>query len=202
MADQRTLVAGQVVSVDVPSAVRSLLPVSSFTVTAVDQEGVHMQANGAFGDGLTAGTPVVVSSMHIHWPLEGLISQINAPSELVVVLEAVPERRQYERAEFALEGELQLIDHPGSFPSRFTTVDVSEGGVCFRLTGQVQRGDRGFVTLDIGGSPVLAIGEILSCVTVNMYFEVRVRFTSIAEPSRQRLARMVTQANEALNASA
>jgi PilZ domain len=202
MADQRTLVAGQVVSVDVPSSVRSLLPVSSFTVTAVDQAGVHLQANGAFGDGLALGTPVVVSAVHAHWPIEGLVAQINAPSELVVVLEAVPERRQYDRVEFAIEGELQLIDHPGSFPSRFTTVDVSEGGVCLRLTSQVNRGDRGFVSLEVGGSPVLAIGEILDCSTVNMYFEARLRFTSIAESSRQRLARMVAQANEALNASA
>jgi hypothetical protein len=201
MPDHRALVSGQVVSVDVPSAVRSMLPVSAFTVTAVDEEGVHLHADGAFGD-LPPGTPVVVSSMQTHWPIEGLLVAVNAPSELVVRLEAVPERRQYERAEFALEGEVQLIDHPGSFPARFTTVDVSEGGVCFRLTGQVQRGDRGFVTLDMPGSPVFAIGEVLECAAVGMYFEVRIRFTSIAETSRQRLARMVTQANEVLNASA
>lgn len=202
MADQRTLVTGQVVNVDVPSTVRNLLPVSNFTVSATDQSGVHLRASSPFGDGLSVGTPAVVSSLHSHWPLEGLIVEVNAPNEIVVVLEAVPERRQYERAEFALEGELQLIDHPGSFPSRFTTVDVSAGGVCMRLTGQVQRGDRGFVSLEVGGSPVLAVGEILDCHAVNMYFEARLRFTSIAEPSRDRLARMVSQANEALNASA
>lgn len=202
MADQRTLVAGQVVSVDVPGAVRSLLPVSHFNVTAVDGEGAHLHADGAFGDSLPAGTPVVVSASGSHWPLEGLIVRVDAPHDIVIMLEALPERRLFARAELAVEGELQLIDHPGSFPSRFTTVDISEGGVCFRLTAQVHRGDRGFVTLELGGSPVFAIGEILECVTVNLYFEARLRFTSIAEVHRQRLARMVSQATEALNASA
>lgn len=202
MADSRELVPGQLVSVDVPSSIRSHLLASHFTVTAVDAEGVHLQAEGAFGEDLPVGVPVVVSSTHSHIPLEGLLVAHHAPSELIVMMEAMPERREYPRAEFAIEGELQLIDQPGSFPARFTTVDVSEGGACFRLTGTVHRGDRGFVTLDFPGSPLLAIGEILDCTTINMYFEARLRFTSIAEANRQRLARMVAQASEALNATA
>jgi len=124
-----------------------------------------------------------------------------APAKLILALEASPERREYRRAELAVDGELQIIDEPGAYPVRFTTVDVSEGGLAVRLTTSFRRGDRVFVTLDFPGNPFLAIAEILECTAATNYFDVRVRFTSIADGHRHRLARLLTQASGNLEAT-
>jgi PilZ domain-containing protein len=203
MADRRTIFAGQPVTLEVPSAVRALLPVAQFIITQIDDQGVHVEADDAFPSSLPVGTPVVVFAGRGQRPLEGLIAENLAPTKLILTLEALPERRQQIRAELAVDGELQLTDEPGAFPVRFTTIDISEGGLALKLFSNMARGQRAFITLDFVDEPVLAIGEILECsVPISgSYFEARIRFTSIAEGHRKRLARMLTKVSEPLDAA-
>lgn len=202
MADNRELIPGQLVTVDVPNSVRHLLPVGGFRVTAVDEKGVQLRADSPFADGIVAGTPVTVATSRGHRPMEGLIVANMAPTKLVVMLEALPERREHERAQLAVDGELQVIGEPGAFPMRFTTTDVSEGGLGVRVMSAVRRGDRAFVTLDLPGNPILAIGQVLECAATPTWYDVRLRFTSLADSHRLRLARLLLQVSEsALNAA-
>jgi hypothetical protein len=203
MADRRTIFAGQPVTLEVPAAVRALLPISQFTITEIDEKGVHVEAADAFPPSLPVGTPVVVWAIRDQRPLEGLIVENLAPTKLILSLEALPERRQLARAELAVDGELQLTDEPGAFPIRFTTIDVSAGGLGLKLFSKLSRGERAFITLDFVDEPVLAIGEILECLVPvsGSYFEARIRFTSIAEGHRKRLERLLSKVSEPLDAA-
>lgn len=200
MADRRLLEPAQLVTVDAPRRVRADLPVS-FTVGAVDDLGVHLVASGPLPE-LAAGTPVAVSAHPGQRPLAGLVVTRLTPTELVVQLAELPERRVHPRADAALEGEWQTMDEADAIPLGFTTVDLSEGGLRIRVAERLVRGDRGFVTLTCPGQPtILAICEVVDYVVGadGGHFEVRLRFAMISEENRTGLARVLAQLSQSLD---
>lgn len=179
---------------DAPRRVRSSLHGSKFRIVAIDDLGVHLEAQDPMAT-LAEGTPVALWAEEDHLPLEGLVVG-SADGEVIVTLPALSERRHQLRASIAVNGELQLLDVPDSLPVRFTSTDLSEGGVRVRLTRSLSWGDRVFITLDFPpGMPVMAVAEVLdSTVSVDGgEFEARLRFTCISEESRLRLALKLTR---------
>jgi hypothetical protein len=149
---------------------------------------------------LRPGVPAVVSfgpeGDRRH--LDGIVLEGPWDGDVVLVrLPKLPERRAHPRYEERLGVEVQLIDDTprATTPLAGKALDVSAGGLRVLMRKFLPAKQRAFVSIEVPeGQPVIGVAEIVSDAIRAQEggFEVRFKFTTMADEERGRMLRYLS----------
>lgn len=179
---------GEPVTLDVPGSVRRSMPVRHFTLASIEGRDALLRAGRPVGP-VTLGAPVVMTVGRAEMTVEGTVMASSPPDGLALRLAATLDRRFYPRVPIVVEIELEQIDGSDT-PIRAVTVDLSEGGALVRCSDPFPPGGRAFVGIPgPWGSPVMAIGQVVSCAIApgEHLYRMRLEFTSLGDEQRRHL---------------
>ena len=198
MQDRRHPLIGQVIVLQAPTIAGGAGAPQQFEVTEIrGLTAVLSPVGDVPAPVLRPGVPAVVSfgpdGDRRH--LDGIVLEGPWDGDVVLVrLPKLPERRAHPRYEERLSVEIQLIDESPrpSTPLAGKAMDVSAGGLRALVRKFLAAKQRAFVSIEVpDGQPVIGVAEVVSDA-VRAHeggFEVRFKFTTMADEERGRMLR-------------
>jgi hypothetical protein len=198
MQDRRHPLIGQVIVLQAPTLAGGTGSPQQFEVTEIrGLTAVLSPVGDVPAPVLRPGVPAVVSfgPEDDRRHLDGIVLEGPWDGDVVLVrLPKLPERRAHPRYEEHLGVEIQLIeDAPRpTTPLAGKAMDVSAGGLRALVRKFLPAKQRAFVSIEVPeGQPVIGVAEVISDAIRAQEggFEVRFKFTTMADEERGRMLR-------------
>ncbi len=186
--DVQYLFEGKAVTLEMPGAVRSRMPVRHFRLAALEGRDALLRAGTPVG-AVPAGSPVVLTVGMLPGALEGTVTTAAPPDGLNVRLAEQIDRRTYPRVSVSVPIELEPFEGPGG-SIEAVSGNVSEGGIVVHATEPLDASRRAFVVIPGPWlAPIMAIGQVVDCgmTSGQNFYEIRLEFTSLADEQRHQL---------------
>jgi hypothetical protein len=197
MGDVRRPSVGEIAYLQVPRADgRPAVPIA---VEVLDLFGhiATLRPKDELDAGVRAGAPAMVrlAARTDPFDVEGEVLDVQRDGSFRVRLALPPERRQHERRHRECRLLVQAVKSASepALQHHCSTLDISAGGLRVQIPGPLSAGDKMFTTIFLPDEPpVLAMAELIDAVPLDGdSHEGRLRFTTISEDERGRLARFI-----------